>query len=378
MSTEPGTTPASSPCRPPRPTRPASTAACWAAPWAIRWATPSNSTTSPRSARRFGPAGLQDFAALDGGSHFSDDTQLTLYTVDGLVEALEWANSGSARTPTPACGSPTCAGSAPRACRCRRRRPVQPPRWIDAHEVLKHRRAPGNACLSGLATGEMGTVYRPVNPGLQGLRHGDALGPVRPGPPTSRPTSVYKLSAGRGLADPRPPRGPAERRRLQPADPLPWPPATACARPPARARHRLRGRPAQGRGTRSGPGRTAGGGPRRPRPRTPAPAARPGGTGPGTRRRLGGRGGTRRRALRGAGHGTGHGGGRPRPAGGPLPGGDRARGEPQRRQRLHRVDRGQHPGHVLRRGLPAGGVARGARSPGGHPRHGVAAGGCGA
>ena len=43
---------------------------------------------------KFGPAGLQDFSALDGGSHFSDDTQLTLYTVDGLLEALEWANSG--------------------------------------------------------------------------------------------------------------------------------------------------------------------------------------------------------------------------------------------------------------------------------------------
>ena len=24
----------------------------------------------------------------------TDDTQMTLYTVDGLVEALEWANSG--------------------------------------------------------------------------------------------------------------------------------------------------------------------------------------------------------------------------------------------------------------------------------------------
>ena len=34
--------------------------------------------------------------------------------------------------------------------------PFQPPRWIDAHDVLKHRRAPGNACLSGLATGRDG------------------------------------------------------------------------------------------------------------------------------------------------------------------------------------------------------------------------------
>ncbi|MET3809075.1 ADP-ribosylglycohydrolase family protein [Arthrobacter sp. UYEF3] len=112
----------------------------------------------------FGPDGLRDFAELGGGCHFSDDTQMTLYTVDGLLEALEWANSGVAAD-TNAClwlaylrwlGSQGV--SLPDSA------PFQPPRWIDSHEVLRHRRAPGNACLSGLSTGQMGTVYRPVNP----------------------------------------------------------------------------------------------------------------------------------------------------------------------------------------------------------------------
>ena len=48
--------------------------------------------------QRFGAEGLTGFDALSGPWPFSDGTQLTLYTVDGLVEALEWANSGWVRT----------------------------------------------------------------------------------------------------------------------------------------------------------------------------------------------------------------------------------------------------------------------------------------
>ena len=153
---------------------------------------------------RFGPAGLQDFSALDGGSHFSDDTQMTLYTVDGLRGG---AGVGQRRAGADAnaClwlaylrwlatqGVPVPASA-----------PVQQPRWIDTQEVLKHRRAPGNACLSGLATGEMGTVYRPVNPGLQGLRHRDAVGAVRPDSP-HRCRSRLQAERRCRLPDPRPP-----------------------------------------------------------------------------------------------------------------------------------------------------------------------------
>ncbi|MCX6498218.1 MAG: ADP-ribosylglycohydrolase family protein [Arthrobacter sp.] len=142
----------------------------------------------------FGPDGLRDFAELGGGSHFSDDTQMTLYTVDGLLEALEWANSGVAAD-TNAClwlaylrwlGSQgvTLPDSAP----------FQPPRWIDSHEVLRHRRAPGNACLSGLASGEMGTVYRPVNPDSKGcgtVMRSAPFGLI----PHIPAEAVYKMSA---------------------------------------------------------------------------------------------------------------------------------------------------------------------------------------
>ena len=117
---------------------------------------------------RFGPAGLQDFSALDGGSHFSDDTQMTLYTVDGLVEALEWANEGTAADVNACVWLAYLRWLATQGVPVPTSAPVPQPRWIDSQAVMKHRRAPGNACLSGLATGEMGTVYRPVNPDSKG------------------------------------------------------------------------------------------------------------------------------------------------------------------------------------------------------------------
>ncbi|AOT05064.1 ADP-ribosylglycohydrolase family protein [Arthrobacter sp. U41] len=143
---------------------------------------------------KFGPEGLQDFSALDGGSHFSDDTQLTLYTVDGLLEALEWANSGVGAD-TNAClwlaylrWLGTQGVAVPESA------PFQPPRWIDSHVVLKHRRAPGKTCLTGLATGEMGTFYRPVNPDSKGcgtVMRSAPFGLI----PYIEAGAVYKLSS---------------------------------------------------------------------------------------------------------------------------------------------------------------------------------------
>lgn len=143
---------------------------------------------------RFGPHGLTSFTQLDGGSHFSDDTQMTLYTVDGLVEALEWANDGVAADEI-AClwlaylrwlGTQDVAVSSSA--------PVPQPRWIDSQDVLKHRRAPGNACLSGLATGDMGTVARPVNPDSKGCGTVMRSAPFGLIPHISR-EAVYKLSS---------------------------------------------------------------------------------------------------------------------------------------------------------------------------------------
>lgn len=116
----------------------------------------------------FGPLGLVDLTQSAAPPHFSDDTQMTLYTLDGLLDVLEWANDGVGADIN-ACqwlaylrwlktqGVPAPAHA-----------PEQPPRWIDAQSVLHDQRHPGNACLSGLATGDMGTAARPVNADSKG------------------------------------------------------------------------------------------------------------------------------------------------------------------------------------------------------------------
>jgi len=143
---------------------------------------------------RFGPSGVTAFASPAGSSPFSDDTLMTLYTVDGLVEALEWANSGMGADVN-AClwlaylrWLATQGEAAPASA------PVPQPRWIDGQSVLHQRRHPGKACISGLATGEMGTAARPVNPDSKGcgtVMRSAPFGLI----PHITPDAVYKLSA---------------------------------------------------------------------------------------------------------------------------------------------------------------------------------------
>ncbi|MHC5558095.1 ADP-ribosylglycohydrolase family protein [Kocuria sp. U4B] len=134
-------------------------------------------------AERFGPDGLgglddpgggaprSDHAGSDddaGRLRISDDTQMSLYTLDALQEVVEWANEGQPADET-AClwlaylrwlrtqGEPVPAEA-----------PQPLPRWLDAHEVLHARRAPGNAVLTSLRSGRMGEVERPILPDAKG------------------------------------------------------------------------------------------------------------------------------------------------------------------------------------------------------------------
>ena len=141
-----------------------------------------------------GDRGLSSLTDLPAPVPFSDDTQMTLYTLDGLLEALEWANAGVSADET-AClwlaylrwlktqGVPLDPGA-----------PNPPLRWIDGQTVLQQRRAPGKACISGLSGPDMGTKHRPVNPDSKGC--GTVM---RSAPfgllPYTETEMVYRLSA---------------------------------------------------------------------------------------------------------------------------------------------------------------------------------------
>lgn len=117
---------------------------------------------------KYGRAGLVDLTQADGPVHFSDNTQMSLYTLDGLLEALEWANDGVGADLNACVWLAYLRWLASQGITAAARAPVPQKRWIDRQSVLHHQRRPDAACVSALVTGEMGTAFRPLNPQSQG------------------------------------------------------------------------------------------------------------------------------------------------------------------------------------------------------------------
>ncbi len=116
--------------------------------------------------RKFGPEGILDFADTAGGiGAITDDTQMTLFTAEGLIREFDDSRQSRRASDYPA--------SIYRAYL----------RWLHTQgevsrdpdffncldgDLLKvtglhHRRAPGSTCLSSLIAGKMGTVEHPIN-----------------------------------------------------------------------------------------------------------------------------------------------------------------------------------------------------------------------
>lgn len=145
-------------------------------------------------AAKYGPALLVDLSQAASTAHFSDDTQMTLYTLDGLLDVLEWANNGVGADINACQWLAYLRWLKTQGIETAEHAPVQAARWIDKQSVLHHQRHPGNACITGLATGEMGTVFRPVN--------GDSKGcgtVMRSAPygllPNIEAETIYKISS---------------------------------------------------------------------------------------------------------------------------------------------------------------------------------------
>ncbi len=112
---------------------------------------------------------LQVPAIRAGGTiPVSDDTKMTLFVLDGLLDWIEWANEGSMADPA-ACVWLSClrwyrtqTGTLPDGA------PEPPTRWLEERPEMHVRRAPGNACLSGLSSRDMGLPHQPRNPESNG------------------------------------------------------------------------------------------------------------------------------------------------------------------------------------------------------------------
>lgn len=114
-----------------------------------------------------GPEGVRDFVRAYGRrGAVTDDTQLTLFTAEGLIRALVRRDSGAWHPPTDVHRAYLRWAATQRDWGPDEREPDAG--WLAHQEWLYARRAPGEACLSGLADDRMGTVEAPKNPGSKG------------------------------------------------------------------------------------------------------------------------------------------------------------------------------------------------------------------
>jgi len=148
---------------------------------------------------RYGPQGIQDLVPAYGVlGAITDDTQMTLFTAEGLLQALRHR---------------------------RERGPWDPPvlvyhaylRWLETQGVkppYPHRearegvllglpalhasRAPGNTCLSALRSGFMGTPAAPLNDskGCGGVMHAAPAGLIAAGDPFALGCEVAAITHG--------------------------------------------------------------------------------------------------------------------------------------------------------------------------------------
>ena len=113
----------------------------------------------------YGPDGLTDIVTGAAGvAPITDDTQMTLFTAEGLIRASVRSDRGVVHPPS-------MVHRAHLRWLDTQRLPAPPPGvsgWLAAQPWLYARRAPGNACLSGLSSPGMGTLDQPKNPGSKG------------------------------------------------------------------------------------------------------------------------------------------------------------------------------------------------------------------
>jgi ADP-ribosylglycohydrolase len=129
--------------------------------------------------RRFGAAGITGYAPAYGGlGRITDDTQMTLFTAEGLLRgSVRESLKGIASYPG------VTAHAYLRWLRTQGMRPHNDltfgdelPGWLFGHKALHSRRAPGNTCLSALQ--EMTTLGEPARNNSKGCGGVMRVGPV--------------------------------------------------------------------------------------------------------------------------------------------------------------------------------------------------------
>src|SRR5437899_794107 len=116
---------------------------------------------------RYGPRGIVEppTPAL-----VTDDTQMTLFTADGIIRAsTRWRDKGVCHPPSVVWRayvrwlSTQDPQAAERVAQMHDTDGLRASGWLDTVPELRHRRAPGMTCLGALSSGVMGSVEQPIN-----------------------------------------------------------------------------------------------------------------------------------------------------------------------------------------------------------------------
>lgn len=110
--------------------------------------------------RNFGEKGITDLVIKKNGyAEITDDTQMTIFTVEGLLRGENRGrNRGVVHIPSMVHQS-YLRWLATQGVE----HPVNRDGWVYGLAALHSRRAPGNTCLSALASGQMGEITKPIN-----------------------------------------------------------------------------------------------------------------------------------------------------------------------------------------------------------------------
>jgi len=114
---------------------------------------------------RFGPEGIHGYARAYGRlGAITDDTQMTLFTAEGLIRARQRHRERGICNPAMVVWHAYLRWLGTQGIqRFDPEFPAEHGGWLYEQPELHSRRGPGNTCLSALESGEFGTVERPLN-----------------------------------------------------------------------------------------------------------------------------------------------------------------------------------------------------------------------
>jgi ADP-ribosylglycohydrolase len=111
--------------------------------------------------RLHGLDGVTGYVGSEG--RFTDDTQMTLFTAEGLIRGRQrWTDRGISN-PVSVVRRAYLRWLRTQGEGVDQELDWSQPGWLVSEPILNQRRAPGNTCLSALRSGEMGTPDRPLN-----------------------------------------------------------------------------------------------------------------------------------------------------------------------------------------------------------------------